>query len=76
MEQHSEVNPRSTNGNEGAWTARRSPEIAIIDPSDFFLNLKFITWGVMADHGSYFITMLHGNDTTGNKRKRHRERRR
>ena len=26
----------------------------------------------MADHGSYFITMLHGNDTTGNKRKRQR----
>ena len=27
----------------------------------------------MADHGSYFVATLHGNDTTGNKRKRQRE---
>jgi len=30
----------------------------------------------MADHGSYFVTKLYGNDITGNKRKRQRERRR
>ena len=30
----------------------------------FFLNQQFITWGVQADHGSYFVTTYMKMKTT------------
>jgi len=36
----------------------------------FFLNQKFITWGVRADYGSYFVTTYIKTQTTWREREK------